>query len=894
MVDGRTELTHDFIKKEHDIFHKEILLPDNSPEWMGDRNKLWNAVEMVERRKDAQLAREFNISLPRELTEEQNIELAREFVKKNFVARGMVADLCLHHGHIKGEESQPHFHAMVTLREIKPDKQKGFGKKVREWNSRDLINEWRKEWANEANFFLVLNGHDMRIDHRRLEEQGIELEPQTKIGAKAVYSKDLAQARYEEHQQIARENGERILDNPIIALDAITKQQSTFTHRDLARFVNRHTVGDEQFKQVYDKVKGCEQIVFLGRDDRRQDRFTTQEMVDLETKMLKTTIDKSKVESFKVGISSQAHALKTRDLSAEQKAAFYHVTENGDLSCIIGYAGTGKSYMLGAAKEAWEKEGYRVQGMTLSGKAAENLEISSGIRSNTIANRLINWEHDRARLTSKDVVVIDEASMIGSRDMVKILDEAHTAHAKVVLIGDPSQLQAIQAGAAFRSIAEQTGYVEMTSIRRQREKWQQQATRDFAIGNTAEALLAYEEKGHVHCFNKKTEAMDTIIAHWDETRSNQPDKSLLMMAYTRDDVKSLNELAREIRQSNNELGENYELQTARGKRKFSENDRIYFLQNDKELQVKNGTLGTIQHIDEKNNLVIALDRADDGKGEKGTKEARIVKFNLADYNNLEHGYAATVHKAQGSTVDYSFVLASKYFDRQTIYPAMSRHRENVELYYSRDEFSLDRSIDNSASFEKFIKEVDRDNQKDISLDYFDSVKNYSRNYAETRGIEAVQAIDADIKGFGQNYDQKQKGDITIDRMRAAEARLEERSLRESFAAEIRQFERDTGKKISLDVREGDTGIYRGMVEFGGQKYGILEQKNKAGQDMQKEQKVLDKGDIKLVKYENCGFLQRGQESVIKMSKDDNGKEILQACRSLEKSRTKGLELELER
>ena len=232
--DERQDKTADFTRKQ-DVIYKEILTPENAPEWMKDRNKLWNAVEAGENRKDAQLAREFNFSLPKELTSEQNIILAREFIQKEFVDRGMVADLCIHNDKAKDGEAQPHAHVMLTMRKLEGD---GFGQKERSWNAKENIMLWRENWAECANRHLALNGIDQRIDHRTLEEQGIELEAQKKIGPDILRVHD---TRVEDHQRIARENGEKILLNPTIALNAITRQQSTFTHQDIARFVNRHS-----------------------------------------------------------------------------------------------------------------------------------------------------------------------------------------------------------------------------------------------------------------------------------------------------------------------------------------------------------------------------------------------------------------------------------------------------------------------------------------------------------------------------------------------------------------------------------------------------------------------------------------------------------------------------
>jgi len=836
-IDERTGLSHDFTKKSHDVFYKTILTPENSPEWMKDRETLWNRVEQVERRKDAQLSREFNIALPRELNDAQNIELAHDFVQKNFVDKGMVADLCLHQGHSEDGEKQPHIHVMVTLREVTPD---GFGKKVRAWNSKEYIQEWREAWAKEANYALALQGHDMRIDHRRLEEQGIELEPQTKIGSKAAYSR---QARYEEHQQIARENGERIYEDPTIALNALISQQSTFTHQDLARFVNRHTADCEQFNQVFERVKAAPELVRLGQDDLQRERFTTQGMLALEHQMIDRAIDHSKRSDFQV--KDWLCEEYRRQLFDAQKKAFDHVLGPENLTCILGSAGTGKSYMMFAAHSAWRESGYRVQGMAISGKAAEHLQHEIGIKSHTIANRLINWENDRERLTSRDIIVVDEASMIGSRDMAKILKEAHNASAKVVLIGDIEQIQSIQAGAAFRAIAEHVGFVEMLDIRRQKEAWQCEATKAFATGRGQEGLLQYEAKGHIHAFETKAYAIDEMVHQWEETRSNQPDKTQLMMAYTRADVKALNDRARERLHQNEALGTDHLMQTERGKREFAENDRVYFLKNDKHLDVKNGSLGTLKNVDEHGNMTVLLDKAYEGEPDHN------VHFNIKDYPYIDHGYAATVHKAQGSTVDYSYVLASKHFDRQITYPAMSRHRTNVEVYYSREEFQ---------SFKALATLLDRDNKKDVSLDY-------RNDFAQVRNIQTEREI------------QRLNEPVHIDHARfdAAEKRLLERQCEESLGPALRQFERDTGRKVSFELEPGDRGIYRGSVKLGDERFGILEQG--AG--------------VKLLPYEQCQDLDRGQSTTLEQTLNEQGERELKPVQEREITKAKEMELDLE-
>jgi hypothetical protein len=167
LVDERTGAVHDYTRKS-DIQHSEIMAPEGAPGWSLDRPALWNAVEAGERRKDAQLAREVQLALPRELDADRQIALLRGFVRDEFVARGMVADFSLHDHVARDGGEQPHAHVMLTMRSIDGE---GFGLKVREWNSDELLVHWRERWAEASNEVLAETGVDARIDHRTLAAQ---------------------------------------------------------------------------------------------------------------------------------------------------------------------------------------------------------------------------------------------------------------------------------------------------------------------------------------------------------------------------------------------------------------------------------------------------------------------------------------------------------------------------------------------------------------------------------------------------------------------------------------------------------------------------------------------------------------------------------------------------
>ena len=713
--DERIDRVQDFSNKRG-VVHSEVLLPDNVPEAWSDRERLWNDVEAFEVRKDAQLAREVEFAIPREMTQAQGIELARDFAQAEFVDQGMIADLNVHWDMAEDGTPKPHAHVMLTMRSVDEN---GFGQKVREWNRTEMVERWRERWAELANERLAELDIDARIDHRSLEAQGIGLEPQSQIGAPAlrIEGEGLEAAdRAEMHREIAHNNGARIIADPSVAFDAITHQQSTFTRRDMAMFAHRHSDGIDQFNEVMGAMGNAPDLVELGQDGRGEDRFTTRDMIEAEQRLHRAAEMMAERERHEVNDRDREAALARAEqrglvLSGEQADALAHVTDGRDLGIVVGYAGTGKSAMLGLAREAWEAAGYEVRGVALSGIAAENLESGSGISSRTIASMEHGWGQGRDMLTSRDVLVIDEAGMVGTRQLERVLSHAAEAGAKVVLVGDPQQLQSIEAGAAFRSIHDRHGGVEIHEVRRQREDWQRDATRDLATGRTGHAIHAYDSRDMVHSADTREQARDNLIDRWDRDRQAAPDSSRIILTHTNAEVRELNEAARDRMREAGDLGEGMRITVERGERHFAAGDRVMFLQNERGLGVKNGTLGTIEQVSTQSMTV----QTDDG---------RSIAFDLKDYDRIDHGYAATIHKAQGMTVDRTHVLATPGMDAHGSYVALSRHRDGMDLHYGRDDF---------AGQDKLINTLSRDRAKDMATDYEQQI-DPAQDYAERRGI----------------------------------------------------------------------------------------------------------------------------------------------------------------
>ncbi|WP_188661317.1 Ti-type conjugative transfer relaxase TraA, partial [Sphingomonas metalli] len=713
--DERLGRDHDFSNKAG-VIHSEVMLPQGSPERLNDRACLWNEVEAEEKRKDAQLAREVEFSIPREMNEKQGVQLARDFVKKQFVDRGMVADLNVHWDKAKDGTPKPHAHVMLAMRDVGPE---GFGKKNRDWNSTELLKDWREAWSAHVNERMAELGLEGRIDHRSYLRQGIELEPQHKIGPAASRrpGQGLEAERIEDHARIARDNGDKIIANPNIALDAITRQQATFTTRDLATFAFRHSDGKEQFDQVMGAVRASPELVALGRDGRDQERFTSRDMIAVEARLERAGDELAGRGDHGLPARAIKGAITRAGseglvLGDEQRAALEHITGPSGIANVVGYAGTGKSAMLSVARAGWEAAGYQVRGAALSGIAAENLEGGSGIASRTIASLEHAWGQGREQLGPLDVLVVDEAGMIGSRQMERVFAQARDAGAKVVMVGDPEQLQAIEAGAAFRSVTERHGAAEITEIRRQREDWQRDATRALATGRTGEAIHAYDAKGMVHAADTRLAARGELVDGWDRARQAEPGKSRVILTHTNAEVRELNEEARGRLRATGDLGEDVAFSADRGTRAFARGDRLMFLRNERSLGVKNGTLGTIEQVSAEGMKV----RLDSGAH---------VAFDAKDYAHVDHGYAATFHKAQGVTVDRAHVLATPGMDRHSAYVGMSRHREAMQLHYGRDDFADQRQL---------VRALSRDRGKDMAGDYTRPEQDPARAFADRREI----------------------------------------------------------------------------------------------------------------------------------------------------------------
>ncbi|NTE56449.1 Ti-type conjugative transfer relaxase TraA [Agrobacterium tumefaciens] len=752
----REARTIDYTRKQG-LLHEEFLLPADAPKWVrslvADRSvssaveAFWNKVEAFEKRADAQLARDLTIALPLELSAEQNIALVRDFVEKHILANGMVADWVYH-----DNPGNPHIHLMSTLRPLTED---GFGSKkvavigddgqpVRTKSGKILYELWagstddfnvlRDGWFERLNHHLALGGIDLRIDGRSYEKQGIDLEPTIHlgVGAKAIERKAEQRdvrpelERIELNEQRRSENARRIMRNPAIVLDRITREKSVFDERDIAKVLYRYVDDQALFQQLMLKIILNPEVLRLQRDtidfatgEKLPARYSTRAMIRLEAKMARQAMWLSGKETHVVSETIlDATFRRHQRLSDEQKAAIERIAGPARIAAVVGRAGAGKTTMMNAAREAWELAGYRVVGGALAGKAAEGLEKEARIESRTLASWELRWNRGRDVLDDKTVFIMDEAGMVASKQMAGFVDAVVRAGAKIVLVGDPEQLQPIEAGAAFRAIVDRIGYAELETIYRQREDWMRKASLDLARGNVQKALNAYDSNVRITGERLKAGAVERLVADWN--RDYDQTKTTLILAHLRRDVRMLNVMAREKLVERGIVGEGHAFKTADGIRQFDTGDQIVFLKNEGSLGVKNGLIGQV--VEAQPNRVVAVV----GEGD----HRRHVVVEQQFYNNLDHGYATTIHKSQGATVDRVKVLASLSLDRHLTYVAMTRHREDLQLYYGTRSFSFNGGL---------AKVLSRKNAKETTLDYErGQLYREALRFSENRGLHIAQ------------------------------------------------------------------------------------------------------------------------------------------------------------
>ena len=482
-------------------------------------------------------------------------------------------------------------------------------------------------------------------------------------------------------------NKNRLLAKPDLILAELSKTKADFTRTDVLRGLADHIGDPATLSKTADRALASSQAVRLPGDggSSKAQRYTTldyqlaEDTLHANAHILRDSQGpRVSVKHAHEAITAQNTAMRRAfggQLSDEQTAAIKHVLGEQQLSQVVGLAGAGKSTMLATAADAWRRQGINVHGAALAGKAAEGLQEAANIPSRTLASFEMSWANGHNPISTGDVLVVDEAGMIGTRQLARITAKMQEVGAKLVLVGDPDQLQPIEAGTPFRNLVDRHGAASLTEVRRQTKDWQRHATHNLSQGNTAQAVATYRKKGAVSDHVTQDDAIEALAERYAmDTLHSSKDAARIALAHKRKDVHALNQAIRGALRSEQDQTDDVLLQTDTGKRAFGNGDRIVFTRNDKELGVKNGMLGTVRRATD-GKVTVELD---------GGLDHRIT-FDPRAYKSFDHGYAVTIHKSQGVTVDQAYVLGSRSMDQHLAYVAMTRHREEMQLFTSAED-----------------------------------------------------------------------------------------------------------------------------------------------------------------------------------------------------------------
>jgi conjugative relaxase-like TrwC/TraI family protein len=442
----------------------------------------------------------------------------------------------------------------------------------------------------------------------------------------------------------------------------LTFHEARFGQRDVVRRVAEELQCDgggavAVLRESMRVLAGAEVVVVSK--DRGYPVYSTREMLALEARvrMLQDELGRRRGHELPRQVVDAVLSRHSSLRDEQRDAASFLTTAPGSVQMLSGLAGTGKTYVQRVCREAWEAAGLRVVGAALSAKAAGELQDGSGIRSRTIASLLKAAEVTKV-FDAKTVLVIDEASMVGTRQMERLLGGTAEAGAKVVLVGDPRQLLPIEAGEPFLEMLGRGEHRELRSITRQRDPWMRQAVLDLAEGRVGAAMAAFEARGQLARFPNVRIAGAALVKGWGD---NQGQDLPLVLATTRAEVARLNAEIQMWRETRGELGG-----AVAEDPKLRVGDRVVFTRNDTFLGVRNGDVGTI----------------DGGRQSQGTVRVRVQGGNRVvsvPAEGVALGYVVTTHKAQGVTVEAAHALSIDRHDARMIYVQVSRARRRAEL-----------------------------------------------------------------------------------------------------------------------------------------------------------------------------------------------------------------------
>jgi conjugative relaxase-like TrwC/TraI family protein len=473
------------------------------------------------------------------------------------------------------------------------------------------------------------------------------------------------------------------IGNALVSATGLTEQHSTFDRRDVIQATCEQLPCGGTTTEIAGTVEE-----FMRRPDvvpvaARDRRYSTVDLLTVEQQTLAAIETGWAVPPPLADTGIPATSAEAGLNAGQREAVRRLVNDISAVSVLIGPAGCGKTSALRVAHRQWRAAGLTVVGSSVAASVARQLETETGIPSTSLtlliadANRPDEASAHSAGLPQHSVVVIDEAGMVGTRDLARLVDLARESASRLVLVGDPFQLPAVEAGGMLAALANRPGTIVLSENVRQVEDWERDALDDMRLGNVSRTLARLAEHGRLHVADEAADARDAMLDAWFAARADG--RRAVMIAPRRSQCFTLNQLARVRMRETGQLGaiEVYADDHDLGPRTFAVGDVVVVTKNAYAEGLLNGTRGTVIGLDRDGWLSI-----EDPEG----LSHRVSASHVAD--RLDHAYAVTCHKAQGLTVDVGLLMIAGRVGREAAYVGLSRGRNRNHAFAVTDDLAV--------------------------------------------------------------------------------------------------------------------------------------------------------------------------------------------------------------
>ncbi|MEX2556386.1 MAG: MobF family relaxase [Actinomycetota bacterium] len=483
---------------------------------------------------------------------------------------------------------------------------------------------------------------------------------------------------------------------------AVTSAASHFDRRDVIRAVAglmRDGAPAADVERIAEEFLGSEGAISLGQHPKGE-RFTTQRIWALEREALDAAERMRGGEVRSAGAMVAARTLHAHPtLKSDQREMVERLlTDPEGIAVVIGEAGAGKSYAIGAAAKGWSEAGIELRAAAPTWRAA-NVLRAEGLPATSVAGTLAELERaehaGEPLLGRRSVLLIDEAGMVGSADLARLVHHVEQANAKLVLVGDPEQLGEIEAGGLFRALAERTEPIHLGEVIRHEHELDRDAARLIREGEGGRALDLYRSEERVVVAPDAGARREAMLAEWHESFSAGEDA--VMVAKQNVEVERLNAMARQLRREAGELGAQ-EIEV--GEAQFATGDQVITRVNDRGADIYNRERWQIAEVDADEGRVV-LEGIDQQRSVEVDADYLARTNPHSDAPALQHAYAITTYSAQGTTVDRAFVAADPSMDKQELYVAASRSRGET-MIFATPEVQVER--EDFAPADRYIRE----------------------------------------------------------------------------------------------------------------------------------------------------------------------------------------------